>query len=179
MLIDGPGAVYMIDRDNCVFHVSHVDFPRRKDLLAHVTNTLLDGELVIDLDKATRKKTPRYLIYDIITFEVNVLHPFYLLRYYVTKCILVSNDFFYLLFSWLNGISGYFCALQGKEVGKTDFNTRLICIKKEIYEPRVSKQQQGLLDRSKEPFGIRPKPFYDLSQESRINDVKKVSRFSN
>jgi len=46
---------------------------------------------------------------------------------------------------------------QGKEVGKTDFNTRLICIKKEIYGPRVEKQQKGLLDRSREPFGIRPK----------------------
>lgn len=68
--------------------------------------------------------------------------------------------------------------MQGKEVGKTDFNTRLTCIKKEIYEPRCKKQTEGRLDRSREPFGIRPKPFYDLSQESRINDTKKVDASS-
>ena len=80
MLIDGPGAIFMIDRDNCVFSVSHIEFPRRKDLSPHITNTLLDGELVIDIDKATKRKTPRYLIYDIITFEVaNLLFVGFLL----------------------------------------------------------------------------------------------------
>lgn len=59
-------------------------------------------------------------------------------------------------------------------MGKTEFNTRLTCIKKEIYEPRCNKIQQGLLDRNKEPFGIRPKPFWDLSMETRVTDTKKV-----
>lgn len=72
MLIDGPGSVFMIDRENCVFNIPHLDFPRRKDLSSHITNTLLDGELVIDVDKSTNKKIPRYLIYDIIAFEVSV-----------------------------------------------------------------------------------------------------------
>ena len=71
MLIDGPGAVYLVDRDNCVFHVSRLEFPRRKDLNSHLTNTLLDGELVIDEDKINNRKIPRYLIYDIIAFEVS------------------------------------------------------------------------------------------------------------
>lgn len=64
--------------------------------------------------------------------------------------------------------------LQGKEVGKTDFGTRLACIRKEIYEPRQNKQKEGLLDRSREPFGVRQKPFYDLSLSTRTTDVKKV-----
>lgn len=71
MLIDGPGSVFMLDRDNCVFSIANLDFPRRKDLSSHITNTLLDGELVIDIDKASNKKFPRYLIYDIVTFEVS------------------------------------------------------------------------------------------------------------
>ncbi|XP_067933947.1 mRNA-capping enzyme-like [Watersipora subatra] len=131
MLIDGPGSVFMLDRDNCVFSIANLDFPRRKDLSSHITNTLLDGELVIDIDKASNKKFPRYLIYDIVTFE-------------------------------------------GKEVGKTDFGTRLACIRKEIYEPRQNKQKEGLLDRSREPFGVRQKPFYDLSLSTRTTDVKKL-----
>ena len=43
MLIDGANEVYMIDRDNAVFHVPNLEFPRRKDLNAHMQNTLVDG----------------------------------------------------------------------------------------------------------------------------------------
>jgi len=43
MLIDGKNEVYMVDRDNSIFHVSNLEFPFRKDLRAHLTNTLLDG----------------------------------------------------------------------------------------------------------------------------------------
>ncbi|XP_053602139.1 mRNA-capping enzyme [Plodia interpunctella] len=67
MLIDGEDEVYMLDRDNCVFKVRGLKFPHRKDLRRHLTNTLLDGELVID--KVNGKDTPRYLCYDIIRFE--------------------------------------------------------------------------------------------------------------
>lgn len=79
-----------------------------------------------------------------------------------------------MCFFYIDSISHLMPLLQGKEVGKTDFKTRLSCIQKEIYEPRSNKIQKGLLDRMKEPFGIRPKPFWDLSQESRIKDTKKV-----
>lgn len=43
MLIDGPDDVYMIDRDNAVFKVPTMRFPRRKDLTANISETLLDG----------------------------------------------------------------------------------------------------------------------------------------
>ena len=43
MLIDGGDQVYMVDRDNAVFHVPGLEFPRRKDLSAHIENTLVDG----------------------------------------------------------------------------------------------------------------------------------------
>lgn len=43
MLIDGRNEVYMIDRDNSVFHVANLEFPYRKDMRTHLANTLLDG----------------------------------------------------------------------------------------------------------------------------------------
>ncbi|XP_073483022.1 mRNA-capping enzyme [Aquarana catesbeiana] len=67
MLIDGKNEVYMIDRDNSVFHVSNLEFPFRKDLRVHLTNTLLDGEMIID--KVKGQVVPRYLIYDIVKFN--------------------------------------------------------------------------------------------------------------
>lgn len=43
MLINGKNEVYMIDRDNAVFHISNLEFPFRKDPRVHLSNTLLDG----------------------------------------------------------------------------------------------------------------------------------------
>ncbi|XP_037570170.1 mRNA-capping enzyme [Dermacentor silvarum] len=67
MLIDGENEVYFIDRDNCVFQVSNLYFPRRKDRTQHIQETLVDGEMIIDEDNG--RKVPRYLIYDIIRFQ--------------------------------------------------------------------------------------------------------------
>jgi mRNA-capping enzyme len=53
--------------------------------------------------------------------------------------------------------------LQGQEVGKVDFNTRLVCIEKEIIGARHTAIMQGLFDKTKEPFSVRIKPFWDVS----------------
>ncbi|KAL3184478.1 hypothetical protein MRX96_031770 [Rhipicephalus microplus] len=67
MLIDGENEVYFIDRDNCVFQVSGLCFPKRKDRSQHIQETLVDGEMIIDKDNG--RDVPRYLIYDIIRFQ--------------------------------------------------------------------------------------------------------------
>ena len=43
MLIDGPGEVYCIDRDDCVFHVPNLSFPHRKNPSLQLSETLVDG----------------------------------------------------------------------------------------------------------------------------------------
>ncbi|XP_075991956.1 RNA guanylyltransferase and 5'-phosphatase mRNA capping enzyme [Anticarsia gemmatalis] len=69
MLIDGEDEVYMLDRDNCVFKVHNLKFVHRDELTRHLTNTLLDGEMVID--ELNGEKIPRYLCYDIISLDGN------------------------------------------------------------------------------------------------------------
>ncbi|CAG5056469.1 unnamed protein product [Parnassius apollo] len=66
MLIDGEDKVYMLDRDNCVFKAHGLKFLHNKTM-KHLTNTLLDGEMVVDKEDGEEK--PRYLCYDIIRFE--------------------------------------------------------------------------------------------------------------
>nr|CAB3265660.1 mRNA-capping enzyme-like [Phallusia mammillata] len=66
MLINGKDQVYMLDRDNAVFKISNLEFPKRKNLNDAVTETLVDGEMIID--QVNGEKVPRYLIYDIIKF---------------------------------------------------------------------------------------------------------------
>lgn len=133
MLIDGTNEVFMIDRDNSVFHVSNLEFPFRKDLRMHLSNTLLDGEMIID--KVNGQAVPRYLIYDIIKFNA-------------------------------------------QPVGECDFNIRLQCIEREIISPRHEKMKTGLIDKTQEPFSVRPKQFFDISISRKLlegNFAKEVS----
>nr|XP_046228371.1 mRNA-capping enzyme isoform X2 [Scatophagus argus] len=117
MLINGKNEVFMIDRDNMVFHIANLEFPFRKDPRVHLSNTLLDGEMIID--KVNGQPVPRYLIYDIIKFN-------------------------------------------GQPVGQCDFSVRLLCIEKEIISPRMEKMKTGQIDKTKEPFSVRNKPFFDI-----------------
>jgi len=133
MVIDGKDEVYMLDRDNSVFHVPNLNFFKRKDLNAHLADTLLDGELIID--KVDGQDIPRFLVYDIVKFE-------------------------------------------SIEVGKTDFDRRMLCIEKEIIGPRHHKMQQGTLDKTREPFSVRIKQFFDLTMTKKIlegNFAKSLS----
>ncbi|XP_041969031.1 mRNA-capping enzyme [Aricia agestis] len=79
MLIDGDDRVFMIDRDNCVFRIRNLTFLHNKECRS-LTNTLLDGEMVIDKSYGVDKA--RYLCYDIIRFEdMNVgREPFFPVR---------------------------------------------------------------------------------------------------
>ncbi|KAI1716071.1 mRNA capping enzyme, catalytic domain-containing protein [Ditylenchus destructor] len=69
---DGVSQVYAFDRDNNVFIIPNVTFLHRK-LGRHLTNTLVDAEMIIEKvkDEKTGKinEIPRLLIYDIIAFE--------------------------------------------------------------------------------------------------------------
>ena len=50
-----------------------------------------------------------------------------------------------------------------QEVGKTNFSTRLLCIDKEIVKARAKYVEEGRIDRASEPFSVRAKQFWPLS----------------
>ena len=52
---------------------------------------------------------------------------------------------------------------DGKDqpVGQTDFNTRLVCIEREIEGARANYITKGVIDKLQEPFRIRMKKFWD------------------
>lgn len=43
MLIEDKNKIYMFDRDNNVFQINHLRFPKDADYTSHLTNTLVDG----------------------------------------------------------------------------------------------------------------------------------------
>ena len=65
---------------------------------------------------------------------------------------------------------------QGIDVGGTDFDRRLLCIQREIIGPRHTKMQQGLLDKTKEPFSVRAKQFWDIQIARKVSEhfVRKI-----
>eukprot|EP00058_Branchiostoma_floridae_P002476 XP_002587964.1 hypothetical protein BRAFLDRAFT_87359 [Branchiostoma floridae] len=68
---------------------------------------------------------------------------------------------------------------KGQPVGECDFSRRLLCIRKEIEETRDSQAQAGTLDKSREPFSVRHKPFWDITMSpkkyvgGRCDDILK------
>jgi len=53
----------------CVFQVTGLTFLHRKNQHKHIQDTVLDGEMVIDV--VNGEKFPRFLIYDIVRYEGN------------------------------------------------------------------------------------------------------------
>ncbi|XP_065164847.1 LOW QUALITY PROTEIN: mRNA-capping enzyme [Atheta coriaria] len=134
MLIDGENDIYFFDRDHNIFFVEGIRFPRRKDLHAHLKNTLIDGEMVID--KVQGESIPRYLAYDIIKFE-------------------------------------------SQDVGKMAFYPiRLHCLENEIIKPRYAAMEQGIINKASEPFSIRHKQFWDLTQAGSLLGQKFAATLS-
>ena len=43
MLIEDENKIYMFDRDNNVFQISYVRFPKDAEFTSHLKNTLVDG----------------------------------------------------------------------------------------------------------------------------------------
>ncbi|XP_058468211.1 mRNA-capping enzyme [Malaya genurostris] len=120
MLIVKEKEIYFLDRDNSCFAVDGITFPHYTDLHKHLTNTLLDGEMVMDLVDGVKK--PRYLVYDIIRYE---------------------DD----------------------DIGKKSFYPdRLSYIERRIIAPRTEAMKRGLIDQHRQPFSIRNKAFWDITQ---------------
>lgn len=59
---------------------------------------------------------------------------------------------------------------QGQEVGKQSHEIRMLCIEKEIEMARSLAAQQGLFDKSTEPFSIRAKKFFSLEKTEWVLD---------
>lgn len=87
MLIQSDGQVYFADRNFSIFEVSGLRFPHARDPKRNLRDTLLDGEMVIDVDKSDGRKYPRYLAYDVIMYDGNNVskEPFDLVRYNIIE----------------------------------------------------------------------------------------------
>lgn len=134
MLIKGENEVYFFDRNHACFQVERLRFVKPDNLNEHLTNTLLDGEMVID--KYQGQNIPRFLVYDIVRYE-NVL---------------IGNQPF--------------------------FPDRQNCIKKKVIEPRYEAMKRGLINKQREPFSVRDKAFWEVTQAGALLSPKFAKTLS-
>ncbi|CAG2101565.1 unnamed protein product, partial [Medioppia subpectinata] len=69
-------------------------------------------------------------------------------------------------------------SFEGQEVGGTDFRRRMLCIEKEVIGPRERAKVEGVIDRTKEPFGVRKKDFWELRDTYKIFEEKFTRNLS-
>lgn len=62
-------TVYLIDRHNCYRELSGLVFPHHATPSELLRNTIVDGELVIDVDPRTRQETHRLLAFDCLVVD--------------------------------------------------------------------------------------------------------------
>ncbi|XP_032829539.2 mRNA-capping enzyme [Petromyzon marinus] len=67
---------------------------------------------------------------------------------------------------------------NGQPVGQCDFRTRQQCIQREIIEPRHEKMKAGHINKAMEPFSVRAKPFWDVTQSRSLLEGKFVQQVS-
>lgn len=89
------------------------------------------------------------------------------------ECLLVlvwmSNEILNKIEMWQAFSLLCVCYFQGQPVGQCNFNTRLLCIEKEIISPRFEKMKNGQIDKTKEPFSVRNKPFFEISASRKVS----------
>ncbi|RXG68112.1 mRNA-capping enzyme [Armadillidium vulgare] len=123
MYIDGKCEAYFADRDYCIFFAPGIEFKDKHDLRRDLFETLLDGEMVIDVDPKTGTKYPRYLIYDAIL-------------------------------------------IGGKNVATDNFHLRIERIFTDIISPRNAAIEKGIINKTKQPFSVRRKDFWDATAQN-------------
>lgn len=68
---------------------------------------------------------------------------------------------------------------EDQDVGRMPFYpVRMECIDKEIISPRNLAIQQGIINKSSEPFSVRKKDFWDISQAASLLGEKFASTLS-
>lgn len=68
-LTSGTQAVYLIDRHNDYYEVPGFWFPHHERRKEPLRDTIVDGELVIDVDPRTKKETLRFLAFDCLVVD--------------------------------------------------------------------------------------------------------------
>lgn len=89
LYIQDEDNIFFLSRNLQLWRVNGMKFPKKEDLNSHLTETLLDGEMVTDVIDG--QNVPKYLIYDVISLNGKIVanHNFDK-RCGLIKCVIVE-----------------------------------------------------------------------------------------
>lgn len=89
LYIQDEDNIFFLTRSLQLWRVSGLKFPKKEDLNSHITDTLLDGEMVTDI--INNDHIPKYLIYDVISYNGNIVaNQNFDQRCGLIKCVIVE-----------------------------------------------------------------------------------------
>lgn len=89
MFIEDEDNIFFLTRSHHLWRVKGLKFPKIEDLNSHLTQTLLDGEMVTDIIDG--QKIPKYLIYDVISLNGNIVATYnFDKRCGIIKCVIIG-----------------------------------------------------------------------------------------
>lgn len=89
MYIQDEDNIFFLDRNLLLWRVTGLRFPKLDNLRSHITDTLLDGEMVTDVING--QSIPKYLIYDVISLNGNIVgNDNFDKRCGLIKCVIIK-----------------------------------------------------------------------------------------
>lgn len=89
LYIQDEDNIFFLTRSLQLWRVSGLKFPKKEDLNSHITDTLVDGEMVTDIINGNH--IPKYLIYDVISYNGNIVaNQNFDQRCGIIKCVIVE-----------------------------------------------------------------------------------------
>jgi len=162
MLVQGDGEIFFIDRENSVFEVTGLTFPHVREN-RNLRDTLMDGvsySYVLKAILRTVKMNDWNCIYKIIILQEMVIDKDRgknIPRYLVYDVIMYD----------------------GQDVSKLPFHPdRYSIIENKIIAGRLRAMKEGRLIKEREPFSVRLKYFWDVTQSKNLLGEKFAKQLS-
>lgn len=110
-----------------------------------------------------------FLLFSKCELFILTLQCFLMVKYELaTVCTSFSYMYIYTILYYTYTALCFCVFLQMQPVGQCNFTIRLVCIEKEIISPRMEKMKTGQIDKTKEPFSVRHKSFFDIQASRKV-----------
>jgi len=162
MLVQGDGEIFFIDRENSVFEVTGLTFPHVREN-RNLRDTLMDGVSYSYVLKA--------ILRTIKMNDWNYIYKIVILQEMVIDKDRGKNIPRYLVYDVI--------MYDGQDVSKLPFHPdRYSIIENKIIAGRLRAMKEGRLIKEREPFSVRLKYFWDVTQSKNLLGEKFAKQLS-
>lgn len=162
MLVQGDGEIFFIDRENSVFEVTGLTFPHVREN-RNLRDTLMDG--------VSYSYIPKAILRAVKMNDWNCIYGIIILQEMVIDKDRGKNIPRYLVYDVI--------MYDGQDVSKLPFHPdRYSIIENKTIAGRLRAMKEGRLIKEREPFSVRLKYFWDVTQSKNLLGEKFAKQLS-